>query len=509
MSLLGIDIGTTGCKSAVFSEDGRLLALAYREYDPRSPRKGWAELDSREVWQKAQETIAAVAETPGIAPIRALAVASLGEAVVPVTWDREVLGPSLLNYDLRGQEYAPRLAEALPDESLYPVAGVPFGNHFSLPKLMWIKEHDPALYGRADFFLPWTSFISFMLGADPAVDYSLASRTLLFDLNREDWSERLLSVSGLDREKLATPVQAGTVIGQVSDAMADALHLPRGLPIVIGAHDQCANAVGCGAIDPGQAMLGMGTFTCAVPVYARRRDPARLIPLGVNTEHHAVPGRFVSFVFNQGGSVVKWFRDTFAGVEKRLCAEAGEDVYTRLFAEAPPGPSSLVFLPYFSTTGLPDFSPETSGVMTGLRLTTSRGEILKGIIESIILDLKMTLEPLGESGLTVDGFIAVGGGSKSETWMQVCADILGCSIRPARAAEGGALGSAIIAAVGSGLFADYAEGVEAMVRVGRGFEPNRENQAVYRERFKQFLELRNRLDPFLQELAQETLAGGS
>ena len=229
MSLLGIDVGTSGCKAAVFSEEGQLLALAYEEYDYQHPQPGWAELDSRQVWESVQRTIAQVAQQAQHDPIKALSVSSLGEAVVPVTRHREILGPSLLNFDARGAEYLPELRERIDDERLYRINGNTLGNQYSLTKLKWIQQHQPELYQQTDHFLHWSGFVSFMLGAEATVDYSLANRTLLFDLEHGDWSDEIcwgwLNSIG---SKLPPTVPAGTIIGTVSRAVADRLGLPRG-----------------------------------------------------------------------------------------------------------------------------------------------------------------------------------------------------------------------------------------------------------------------------------------
>jgi xylulokinase len=292
MSLLGIDVGTTGCKAAVFSEEGRLIAVAYEEYDVRRSQPGWAELDAVDVWERVKRTTAqAVARASSRDPVQALSVSSLGEAMVPVTAQGQVLGPSLLNFDERGEAYLEELSHALTDERLYRINGNTLGNNYGLTKLKWIQEHQPDLYARADKFLLWGSFVAFMAGAEALVDYSLANRTLLFDVDRGDWSDELLAWAGLDRAKLPGTVPSGTIIGQVSERIAGELGLPPGVAIIAGAHDQCANAVGCGAIQDGQAVYGMGTYICITPTFSQRREPAVMIERGLNTEHHAAPGK--------------------------------------------------------------------------------------------------------------------------------------------------------------------------------------------------------------------------
>ncbi len=501
MSLLGIDVGTTGCKSAVFSAEGELLTSAYEEYDFQSPEPGWFQLDAVEVWSKVKRTVREAASGARGRGIRTVAVSSLGEAMVPVTADRRVLGPSILNFDVRGAAYVERLRGELPDEKLYRINGNTLGNHYGLTKLMWIREHQPELYAQTDKFLLWGSFVSYMLGAEPVVDHSLANRTLLFDIDRQAWSEELLGVAGLERAKLPDLAPSGTVIGRVSDRVAEELGLPEDVSIVTGAHDQCANAVGCGVIREGQAVYGMGTFTCITPVFGERRGPELMLERGLNTEHHAVPGRYVSFIYNQGGSHVKWFRDTFAAAEHRRAEAAGRDVYGELFEEIPEGPSGVVVLPHFTVTGPPDFIADSCGVMAGLRLETSRGEILKGILEGITFSLKECIDTLPPTGIEITEYRAVGGGSKSDGWIQTCADIMGQRfVRPA-VTEAGALGAAIIAGVGHGVFGSYEEGIGAMVALERTFEPDEARRRRYEEWYARYRELWPLMEAYLRDLA--------
>lgn len=499
-------MGTSGCKAAVFSEEGGMLSFAYTEYEVKRSRPGWAELDTFEVWDKIKQTIKRAASSFPAAhdPIRALAVTSLGEALVPVTEDRRILGPSILNFDIRGEEYLKRLEELLPVERLYRINGNILGNHYSLTKLLWVRDHQPHIYEGAYKFLPWGSFVPFMLGAEARVDYSLANRTLLFDLDAADWSEEILGIVGLDRSKLPEPVPSGQAIGAVSKRAAEELGLPPGALIVAGAHDQCASAVGCGTIEEGLSLYGMGTFICIAPVFRRRRESSLMIERGLSTEHHAVPGRFVTFIYNQAGSLVRWFRDTFAAAEHREAKARGEDIYPLIFAEMPEGPSGLIVLPHFTTTGPPAFISDSCGVIVGLHLETTRGAILKGILEGVTFYLKECLETLPPTGIEIEEFRAVGGGSKSDAWVQLSADIIGRPFVRPKITEAGVLGAAIIAGVGSGTFSTFEEAVENVVRIERVFEPAPARERMYKDQFEKYKLLWPLLGPYLRSLKGQT-----
>lgn len=201
MSLLGLDVGTTGCKAGAFSSSGRCLFSAYREYAALHPRDGWAELDSREVWAKVQEVIAEVAAQTSTDPIAALSVGAMGEAVTLVSEDREILGPCILSSDVRSGSRFEGILSALGAEELFAITGNLPGTSYSLPKLLWLQENEPELYRRAHRMLLWSNLVLFLLGGDPLIAFSQASRTLLFDVRRECWSERMLALSGVDTQE--------------------------------------------------------------------------------------------------------------------------------------------------------------------------------------------------------------------------------------------------------------------------------------------------------------------
>jgi xylulokinase len=221
-----------------------------------------------------------------------------------------------------------------------------------------------------------------------------------------------------------------------------------------------------------------------------------MLERGLNTQHHAVPGRYVSFLYNPGGSLVKWFRDTFAAAEG-----AEGDIYATLLAEMPPNPSGILVLPHFAPTGPPAFISDSSGLIAGVRLETSRGEILKGILEGITFYLKECVDSLPPTEIEIAEYRVAGGGSKSDRWVQLCADILGRRfVRPA-ITEAGALGAAVIAGVGSGLFPSFESGVEAMVRLERTFEPDSHQHRLYADWFELYKQLWPTTAQYLRALA--------
>lgn len=489
MSLLGIDIGTSGCKAAAFSLDGHCLASSFREYKTLSEQPGWAELDSRAVWKLAQSAISEVAAGTHGDPIEALSVSSLGEAMTPVSEEGEILANSILCSDIRGVEYVELLRGAIEPEELYQINPNPPGIGYSMPKLCWIRDHQPELYRATAKFLLWADLVVNQLGGGACTGFSHANRTLLFDIRGECWSERLAGLVGLDLDKLPTPRPAGEVVGTVAPAVASRLGLPGGVRIVVGGHDQCCNALGAGVFEPGQAVCGIGSFECITPVYRRiPEDSGFLLRHGLNVEHHVAPDRFVSFIFNQGGVLVKWFRDTFAGGEARLLPST-ENLFRLLDLEMPENPTRLFVLPWFEPTGAPEFRSDVTGVIAGLRTSTSRGEILKAIMESVTYYFVDSLQSLRELEINTSEFTATGGGARSDQWLQIKADILGVPFVRPRYTECSVLGAAILAGLGSGRLTTPVEAAEIFIERNRTFFPDPSRHGIYGERVAKYREL--------------------
>jgi xylulokinase len=501
VSLLGVDIGTTMCKSAAFSVDGRCMGTSSREYRTLNLGPGRAELDSRDVWQKVCQTIREVAVLSAHDPITAMCVSSVGEAVVPVSRGREILGNSILCSDTRGVEYAESLRNEIGQEAFYRINPNLIGPQYSLPKLLWLRDHQKDLFDRADLFLLWGDLVGFLLGCEAVTNNSLANRTLLLDLDRNDWSDSLLNWSGLPREKLGRVVPGGTVVGAISDSAAELLGLPRGVRVVAGGHDQCCNSLGCGCIEPGKAVCGMGTYECITPAFARVADPLAMLKENLNIEHHVLGDLYVAFLFNQAGALVKWFRDTFAAAD----ASDAEGIYAKLNAEMPAGPTGLLVLPHFEAPLWPRYMPDTSGVIVGLHTSTQRGEILKAIMECETFYFVESIEALRRMGIDLKGFVAAGGGAKSDRWLQIKADIFGIPFVRLRNSEGGLAGAAMLAGIATGLYKSPADAVTAFVHQDRTFEPDGRTHELYRAKYDLYRELYPATSSLLSRLKSPSL----
>jgi xylulokinase len=338
-----------------------------------------------------------------------------------------------------------------------------------------------------------------MLGCDPVTSYSHANRTLLFDIRKEDWSDPLLLLTGIERAQLPLPQPSGTVAGTVCEKAARQLNLPKNVTVVVGGHDQCCASLGAGVYQAGKAVCGIGTFECITPTYNRLPDPVAMLRRGLNIEHHVLPGLFVSFVYNQGGTLVRWFRDTFARADRKMLP-ASEDIYDALAREIPPEPTRLLTLPYFEITGPPGFIADASGVLVGLKTSTTRGEILKSIMESVTFYFAESLQSLNEIGVNPSEFVATGGGAKSDQWLQLKADIFGVPFVRPRVTEASVLGAAMLAGIAAGAFRHPAEAVGQLVTTDRVFEPSPIRHRIYQEKLQAYRELFPLLKDFLARL---------
>jgi xylulokinase len=320
---------------------------------------------------------------------------------------------------------------------------------FTLYKLLWLKEHRPEVWRQTWKFLCFEDLLHYHLGLDPAMGWSLAGRTMMFDVSRHQWSPDILGLLGLAPERLARPLPSGTVVGVIPATVAASLGLPEGVKVVAGGHDQPCGALGAGVTEPGLAMYATGTVECITPAFQKPVFSPELMRSNLCTYDHTAPGLYATVAFNlTGGNALKWFRDEFGQPEQAAAAQTGRNVYELLLETAGDQPSSLLCLPYLAPSGTPYFDTRTPGALLGLRLSTKRGEILRAVLEGVTLEMRLNLEILAAAGCPIRELRLIGGGSKSRAWNQLKADVLNKPVTTLDVSEAGCLGVALLACAG-------------------------------------------------------------
>lgn len=498
MSILGLDLGTTGCRVLALDERGRLLARVAREYGVDSPREGWVEQDAETVWSAAllalEEAVTAVA---GDRPV-AIGLSVQGEAVVPIDAAGTPLRPVILGMDTRTEAENGWLDEHLGGERIRRLTGMPVHTINTLPKLLWLRANEPATWDAADRFVLYEDFLALRLTGEAAISHCLASRTQLYDLAAGEWATELLEVAGIDRSRLAQLAEGA--VGRLRPELTERLGLSVAPLVVLGGHDQACAALGSGVVEAGQAMVSTGTAEVIEVALDGPEACGALGGTGISVYRHVVPGLFLAMTLNHsGGLLLRWFRDAFCEPQCWSAGERGEDAYDLILAEAKAGPSGLLVLPHLTGSGTPWLDTSSRAAICGLSLSTDRGTVAKGIIEGLTHELRINLDVLRAAGIPVKELRAVGGGARSPVWLQLKADLLRLPIRVPAVSDAAALGAALLAGVAAGQYRDPAEAVEAAVRVDVTHAPDAWAAAAY----EPLHALYRRLYPAVREIQRE------
>ncbi len=513
MSLMGVDVGTTGVKAAVFDQTGRLLSSAYQEYDLLFPFPGASELDSRQVLDAAFGVIAqAAGEVRESDPVEAIGIASQGEAFTPISPDGEMLANIMTSSDSRAQPLVEPWSAEFGREKLYRITGHTAYPMYSLFKLLWLQRNQPGIFNpqalsseaRAYRRSAWKllfceDLVAFGLTGEVATDYTMAARSMLFDVGKKQWSREICDAIGLDVDKLPEAVPSGTITGTVKAEIAERLGLGAGVKVAPCGHDQPVGALGCGAAASGRAAYSMGTTECVCPATDRFILSDELMSANLATYPHVLPDLYTTVAFNLGGgSVLKWVRDNLAVEEAGAARQSNEDPYDRIISAASDKPSDLILLPHFGPTGTPHFDAHGAGVLFGLKISSTRSEVIRAFLEGITYEMKLNLSILADSGFALSELRAVGGGARSDVWMQIKADILGVPLARMQVTEATCMGAAMLAGQGLGAL-DAAEAQSEWAAPVKTFEPR--DSAQYEDRFALYKELYDSLGGAREMLA--------
>lgn len=484
MAIGGLDIGTSGAKCAAFSEDGKRIAFSKREYNTIC-EGGRFEIDARVVWNAAKAVLHDVG-AQSREPISAIAVSALGEAGVPVSGAGEVLAPSILFNDPRGQNESEVLRERFGQKKLFRTTGVVANGCFTIEKLAWIMKHAPYC-SKLKMFMPFEDFIIYMLTGARGLSYTSAARTLAFDVIKKCWRGDIIDALGLDMALLPPVYLPGTEIGTLRPRLAKELGLAADLKVVTGGHDMWCCTAGAGVFEPGTAVNVAGSCDSLNYLLDAPRMDDFMLRSNYYCSPYVLPDTYGTYaVCLTAGSVVKWFRDCFY---KNWETVAGKTFYQTMDAAVSSSPSGLIVIPNFSIAGTPDFLLQARGLIEGMQLETTAYDIFRGIMEGVAYHIRMNLELLACGGITADVIRSVGGSSSSPVWSQIKADILGKPIDVVAGNEAGVIGCALIAGVGTGVYRTYDEGASRLVRIERRYEPHAKQRERYQAHFERYKQL--------------------
>ena len=455
--VLGIDVSTTATKAVLVDDAGAVVGIGTAEYPYDSPRPLWSEQDPELWWTGTVAAIRSVFASTGVAGDGVAAIGLTGQMHGAVLLDEadRVLRPAILWNDQRTAAECDAIRAAVGPARLIAITGNDALTGFTAPKLVWVRDHEPEIWRRIAHVLLPKDFVRLRLTGEHALDKADGSGTILFDLAARNWSPIVLGALGIDPAWLPPTFEGPEPTGAITAGAAAATGLRAGTPVVAGGGDQAANAVGVGVVDPGTVALSLGTSGV---IFAATDRPI-VEPAGrVHAFCHAVPGRWhlMSVMLSAAGSL-RWFRDALApGVDfGDLVASAGE---------VSPGSDGLLFLPYLTGERSPHPDPLARGAFVGLTVGHDRRHLTRAVLEGVAFGLRDGLDLMTAAGMPAPAEIRVsGGGTASPLWRQILADVLDAEIATVGTTEGAAYGAAVLAAVGSGWFAEVAAATSAWV----------------------------------------------
>jgi xylulokinase len=508
-ALLGIDLGTTGVKAALFAaDDGRVLSSAFIDYPLMHPQIGWAEQDPADWWQATVTAIrtclvGGVRQNVQPEDVRGIGLSGQMHGVVLLDDENRVLRPCIIWADQRSEAQCRWITERVGAARLLELVSNPALPGFSAPKLLWVRDNEPDIFARTRKMLLPKDYIRYRLTGKLAIEISDAAGTCLLDVKQGRWSREVLEALEIDPALLPPVVAADTVCGTITEEVAALTDLLPGIPVAGGGADNACAAVGNGVVRPGLALVSIGT-SGVVLAYAGtpQVDMSGPIPR-VHTFNHAVPQAwYLMGVTQAAGLSLHWVRDNIGLPERALESWTGLDAYDLLMKEAesvPAGSDGLLFLPYLQGERTPHLDAYARGGWIGLTASHDRRHLIRSVLEGVAFSLKDCSTIIQGQGLPIEQVRVTGGGAKSPLWRQIIADVLGIELVTTNATEGPAFGAALLAAVASGLYTSVEQASDATVRVMEHTKPRPEPERIYAQAYETYRALYPALKPIISK----------
>ena len=485
MYYMGIDVGTSGCKVQIIDDSGTVIAFAGKTYPVLHPNPGWLELDAENVFSSVLDCICEICSgNPGAAKkVAALSVSTQGEAIIPVDKSYKPIYNAILTFDIRNDNEYLNFKSLADREEVTSETGAPVHPMFSVTKIMWHKNKNPEIYDKAHKILCFGDFISCRLGAEPCIDYTMAARTMAFNIKTYEWSDKLLGYGGIDRAKLPKAVKTGEIIGKVSEGAAKLTGLNQGTLIIAGAHDQACCALGAGVTSSNVIMDSLGTTESILCVQKESILNKNLTDNNIACYPYVIDNHYAYLSFlSCCGSIVNWYKDELLGGRFQPAELDG-------LAAKNKDPSGIFVLPHFAGSGTPYLDFESKGIIAGLTLGTPKEEIFKAILESTAYEMRQNVSIMEKCGVKAGHIRCIGGGAKSPFWLQIKSDVTGMPITSMAVSEAGCYGAAMIAACGSANEKNLSGLANMWAKEIKTYEPCEGRKKIYDEYFEKYKNL--------------------
>ena len=482
--LLSIDLGTTACKAFVVSSKCEVLGVSGHECPLVKRSANMIEQHAQDWWRVASVVAREAIANSGRSgrDVRAMSVSSQGISIVPVDGSGEVLRPVISWLDTRANEEIDHILESISPQELFQLTGKRPNVFYSLPKIMWIKKHEPDVFEKTSRFLLPHDYLIYRLTGRFVTDHSLASGTLAHDVTGLDWSPRMLEIAGIDPGMFCDLTWAGTPVGVILAESAETLGVCPEAVVTCGGQDQKCAALGVGA-KKGTVTVSLRTASAiSTIVQAPVLDSQMRLPCFP----FLVPRTWVlEGVISTAGGAVKWLKEAFFSGGYGLLDECAESAFE--------GTRGLFLYPHLAGAGSPVWDSALPGVVWGIRLSTSPADLARSVLEGIAYQIRSNVETIGELGVEADRVKVFGGGAKSKVWLQIIADVLGTEVSVPASTEAAAMGACLLAGVGSGVYANAEEGASAFSAGGSVIEPDEGRAREYDERYARYREIEKRL----------------
>lgn len=494
MKIAGLDIGTTGCKLTIFDEKGKYLDKAYRDY-PVTRGSSEHEVDVEAIMEGVYAVIQKMSgKYPDIAGI---GVTSFGESFVMTDEEGRPLHKAMLYTDPRGAAECRELEEKLGGKFIASITGLKPHEMYSIAKMMWIKRNRSKIYEKARHIFLMEDYVIFLLTGQAKIDYSLATRTMAFDITFLEWSREIFKAADINMELMSEVVPTGTAIGTVTEHAARKTGLSVHTQIVAISHDQVAAAVGAGVFTSDKAVDGAGTVECITPVFDGLPDLDAMYRGNYSVVPYVIPGKYVCYAFSYtGGALIQWCIDTLAKKEKEIADQQGMSV-NQLLENESESPTGMLVLPHFAGAATPYMDTGSKGAVLGLTTGTTVSEIYRACMEGVVYEMMLNMDYLQACGVQFGMLHATGGGAHSKVWMQMKADMLNVPITALATVDAGTVGSAMLTGIAVGCFQDLTEAASHMVDKRATYTPRPEMHEKYQRIYEKYKKLYQAVRPFV------------